>query len=395
MNTRQEWLNTDNISSQFYSAEETISNVKENFDIRRNYSAEGASVIVDGIECRALVQYFSNPLNQAKYDKELHVPMEISINTGSLVEYEGFDWLITGNVDDLQAYKSAGMVKCNNTLKFYNKNQNHILYNIPCIIIDKITTDLQENKFLLTIDCDILVMIANNEINNLISPNDIFKIGRYSYYITKPDDVTKPGLIILPMKFTEEMQEEHLYTLEILNGNSVDVQISTELQLNINVYDNGTLISPLPSLILTNSDETICNVDENGLITTNDIVDNCNITVSLESDNSVFDIININVIENVQNNITYSLTSESLPDNEIILTQTKVYEVNKYNNGNLVEQTFTFSIIGDLSAYQLVVLDGNSCSVKALKSGSVIILKAIDDSNGEIVLKDIRLKNLF
>ena len=399
MNTRQEWLNIDNTSSQFYSAEETISNVKENFDIRRNYSAEGADVIVDGIECRALVQYFSNPLNQAKYDKELHVPMEISIHTGSLIEYEGFNWLITGNVDDLQAYKSAGMVKCNNTLKFYNKNQNNIqnniLYNIPCIIVDKITTSLQENKFLLTIDCDILVMIANNDINNLISPNDIFKIGRYSYYITKPDDITKPGLIILPMKFTEEMQEEHLYTLDILNGNSVDVQISTELQLNINVYDNGTLISPLPSLIFTSSDETICNVDENGLITTNDIVDSCNITVSLESDNSVFDIININVIENVQNNITYSLTSESLPDNEIILTQTKVYEVNKYNNGNLVEQTFTFSIIGDLSAYQLVVLDGNSCSVKALKSGSVIILKAIDDSNGEIVLKDIRLKNLF
>ena len=395
MNTRQEWLNTDNISSQFYSAEETISNVKENFDIRRNYSAEGSNVIVDGIECRALVQYFSNPLNQAKYDKELHVPMEINIHTGSLIEYEGFDWLITGNVDDLQAYKSAGMVKCNNTLKFYNKNQNHILYNIPCIIIDKITTDLQENKFLLTIDCDILVMIANNEINNLISPNDIFKIGRYSYYITKPDDVTKPGLIILPMKFTEEMQEEHLYTLEILNGNSVDVQISTELQLNINVYDNGTLISPLPSLIFTSSNELIADVSENGLVNIYDIVDNCNITVSLESDNSVFDIININVIENVQNNITYSLTSESLPDNEIILTQTKVYEVNKYNNGNLVEQTFTFSIIGDLSAYQLVVLDGNSCSVKALKSGSVIILKAIDDSNGEIVLKDIRLKNLF
>jgi len=395
MNTRQEWLNTDNISSQFYSAEETISNVKENFDIRRNYSAEGSNVIVDGIECRALVQYFSNPLNQAKYDKELHVPVDININTGSLIKYEGLDWLVTGNVDDLQAYKSAGMVKCNNTLKFYNKNQNHILYNIPCIIIDKITTDLQENKFLLTIDCDILVMIANNEINNLISPNDIFKIGRYSYYITKPDDVTKPGLIILPMKFTEEMQEEHLYTLEILNGNSVDVQISTELQLNINVYDNGTLISPLPSLIFTSSNELIADVSENGLVNIYDIVDNCNITVSLESDNSVFDIININVIENVQDNITYSLTSESLPDNEIILTQIKVYEVDKYINGNLMEQSFSFDVVGDLSVYQLVVLDGNSCSVKALKSGSVITLKAIDDSNGEIVLKDIRLKNLF
>ena len=318
-----------------------------------------------------------------------------TISVGNIILWNSENWICT-ETDNTSEVSDVGLIsRCNNVLKFYDKTQNNILYNIPCIIVDKITTDLQENKFLLTIDCDILVIIANNDINNLISPNEIFKIGRYSYYITKPDDVTKPGLIILPMKFTEEMQEEHLYTLEILNGNSVDVQISTELQLNINVYDNGTLISPLPSLILTNSDETICNVDENGLITTNDIVDNCNITVSLESDNSVFDIININVIENVQNNITYSLTSESLPDNEIILTQTKVYEVNKYNNGNLVEQTFTFSIIGDLSAYQLVVLDGNSCSVKALKSGSVIILKAIDDSNGEIVLKDIRLKNLF
>ena len=318
-----------------------------------------------------------------------------TISVGNIILWNSENWICT-ETDNTSEVSDVGLIsRCNNVLKFYDKTQNNILYNIPCIIVDKITTDLQENKFLLTIDCDILVIIANNDINNLISPNEIFKIGRYSYYITKPDDVTKPGLIILPMKFTEEMQEEHLYTLEILNGNSVDVQISTELQLNINVYDNGTLISPLPSLIFTSSDETICNVDENGLITTNDIVDSCNITVSLESDNSVFDIININVIENVQNNITYSLTSESLPDNEIILTQTKVYEVNKYNNGNLVEQTFTFSIIGDLSAYQLVVLDGNSCSVKALKSGSVIILKAIDDSNGEIVLKDIRLKNLF
>ena len=318
-----------------------------------------------------------------------------TISVGNIILWNSENWICT-ETDNTSEVSDVGLIsRCNNVLKFYDKTQNNILYNIPCIIVDKITTDLQENKFLLTIDCDILVIIANNDINNLISPNEIFKIGRYSYYITKPDDVTKPGLIILPMKFTEEMQEEHLYTLEILNGNSVDVQISTELQLNINVYDNGTLISPLPSLIFTSSNELIADVSENGLVNIYDIVDNCNITVSLESDNSVFDIININVIENVQNNITYSLTSESLPDNEIILTQTKVYEVNKYNNGNLVEQTFTFSIIGDLSAYQLVVLDGNSCSVKALKSGSVIILKAIDDSNGEIVLKDIRLKNLF
>ena len=55
MNTRQEWLNNTDYISQFYSAEETINEAKENFDIRRYYSAEGADVIVDGVDCRALV----------------------------------------------------------------------------------------------------------------------------------------------------------------------------------------------------------------------------------------------------------------------------------------------------------------------------------------------------
>ena len=374
-----------------YDKLETKQYILDNFSENIAYE----NVKINDIDREVWIWSSSNELTNNS--KELYIsckPDEI-INVGDLVEFGGIKYLIVGVNSNNRIKIKGKMQECNNILKFYDVNQNNILYNIPCIIIDKITTSLQENKFLLTIDCDILVMIANNDTNNLISPNDIFKIGRYSYYITKPDDISKTGLIILPMKFTEEMQEEHLYTLEILNGNSVDVQISTELQLNTNVYDNETLISPLPSLIFTSSDETICNVDENGLITTNDIVDSCNITVSLENDSSVFDIININVIENVYNNITYSLTSESLPDNEIILTQTKVYEVNKYNNGDLVEQSFSFDVVGDNLSYQLTIIDGNSCSVKALKSGSVITLKAIDDSNGEIVLKDIRLKNLF
>ena len=131
MNTRQEWLNNTDCTSQFYSAEETINEVKENFDIRRYYSAEGADVIVDGIECRALVQYFTNPLNQAKYDRKLHVPMEINISTGSIIDYDGYKWLVTGSIDDIQAYKTAGMVKSNNTLTIY---KNNTPYQIPCIV---------------------------------------------------------------------------------------------------------------------------------------------------------------------------------------------------------------------------------------------------------------------
>jgi len=318
-----------------------------------------------------------------------------TISIGNIVLWNSENWICT-ETDNTSEVSDVGLIsRCNNTLKFYN-NQNHTTHNIPCIIIDKINTTLQENKFLLTIDCDILVLIPNNNTNNLISSNDIFKIGRYSYYITKPDDITKPGLLILPMKFTEEMQEEHLYSIEILNGNSVDVQISTELQLNINVYDNGILISPLPSLTFSSNNELIADVDENGLVTVYDVIDNCDITVSLVSDSIISQNININVIELPQNNYTYSLTSTSLPDNEIIITQTKQYTIKKYNNGISIEQSFTFSVVGDSLSYQLTIIDGNDCQIKALKSNNYITLQAIDDSdNTKIITKEIRLKNLF
>ena len=316
-----------------------------------------------------------------------------TISVGNIVLWNSENWICT-ETDTTSEVSDVGLIsRCNNILKFYDKTQNNILHEIPCIIVDKITTDIQENKFLLTIDCDILVLITNNNTNNLISSNDIFKIGRYSYYVTKPDDITKSGLIILPMKFTEEMQEEHLYNITILNGNNLQIAQSQSLTINVELKDNGEIVS-YPSLLYSSSDEDIATISNIGLVAILDI-GNVVFTVSMESNEDISDSINVEIIENEIDNITYSLTSESLPDNEIILTQTKVYEVYKYNNGNLVEQSFSFSVVGDLSVYQLVVSDGNSCSIKALKSGSVITLKAIDDSNGEIVVKDIRLKNLF
>jgi len=386
MNIRKEWLNTD-YTSQFYSAEETILEVKDNFNIRRYYSAEGADVIVDGITCRALIQYFTNPLNQAKYDRKLHVPMEININTGSLIDYDGFKWLVTGNVDDIQAYKSAGMVKCsNNTLNFYD--QSHILHQIPCIINSNINLDTDQTTYIESPSTTIILKISNNEITRQIKRGEIYKLGIQNYEIKDINDIVEPGILKMEIEYSQEEQIEHIYTISILNGNSVDIQESTTLQLNINVLDNGTLISPTPPLTFTSSNETVCTISSNGLITALNNVNNCLITVSLTSDSSVSDTINIIVIEMPQDNYTYSLT-------EIIINQTKQYEIIKYNNGILIEQGFTFSVVGDNLSYQLIVINGNSCSIKALKNGYTIVLKAVDNSNGEFVEKSIRLKNLF
>ena len=392
MNTRQEWLNTD-YTSQFYSTEETINEVKENFDIRRYYSAEGANVIVDGIECRALVQYFTNPLNQAKYDRKLHVPMEISINTGSLIEYEGFNWLVTGNVDDLQAYKSAGMVKSNNTLTIYKNNTS---YQIPCIISKSLSLNTEDNQYIETVDNELFLTVSSTLLTKQINVNDIYEIGLHNYYISSvADDISQKGLLIFKMKYSEIEQETHVFTLEILNGENIDIQESTTLQLNINVYDNQILVSPLPSLTFTSSNELIADVNENGLVTAYDVIDNCDITVSLSSDSSVFKSININVIAVPQDNITYEL----LGSVDIIKGYSQTYIAKKYNNGILVEGVeFTFSVIPGttpINSYTLNIIDNDQCSIVANSSVYYITLRATDNSNGNFIEKSIKLKSLF
>jgi len=391
MNTRQEWLNNTDYTSQFYSAEETINEVKENFDIRRYYSAEGADVIVDGINCRALVQYFTNPLNQAKYDRKLHVTMDININTGSIVDYDGYKWLVIGSIDDIQAYKTAGMVKCNNTLNLYI---NSILHQIPCIVSNNIDLGTDENNYISVPDSTIILKIPNNEITRQIKRGEIYKLGLQNYEIKDINDIVESGILKMEIEYSQEMQEEHVYTISILNGDNIQIAQSQLLTINAELRDNGAIV-PLPTLLYSSSDEIIATINENGIVTVNS-VGSVIFTISMSNDITIKDTINVEIVEDEQHNYTYTLTSISLPDNEIIITQTKLYTIQKYNNGVLVEQDFTFSVIGDVSSYQLIAVDGGNCSIRALKSGYVIELRGVDDSDvSKVISKEIRLKNLF
>ena len=281
-----------------------VNNMKNTISTEFKNSTSYNLVKINNVDRDVRIVEESSIIKNPNKKRLLCYPNE-TINIGNIVLWNNENWICT-ETDNTSENSDVGLIsRCNNTLKFYD--QSHILHTINCIIVDKINTTLEDNKYLLTIDCDILVMVSNNEINNLISPNDIFKIGKWSYFVTKPDDITKPGLIILPMKFSEEMQEEYV----------------------INPTD------------------------------------------------------------------TYVLASTILPDNEIVLTQTKLYKIQKYNNGVPIIQTFTFSVIGNILSYQLTVIDGNNCSIKCLKSGESIVLKATDNSNNEIVEKSIKLINIF
>ena len=394
MNTRQEWLNTD-YTSQFYSAEETINEAKENFDIRRYYSAEGADVSVDGINCRSLIQYFTNPLNQAKYDRKLHVPVEINISTGSIVDYDGYKWLVTGSIDDIQAYKTAGMVKSNNTLTIYKNNTS---YQIPCIINSTVNLDTDQTVYIETPSTTIVLRIPNTEITRQIKRGEIYKLGLQNYEIKDINDIVEPGILRLEIKYSQEVQEEHVFTLDILNGTTIDLQQGTTLQLNINVYDNQILVSPLPSLTFTSSNETICTVNSSGLVTSLNNIDNCDIIVSLSSDSSVFKNININVIEVPQDNYTVIISGT----NSIIKGYSSEFSATFMNNGIEYSEQSEFYLTSDdvvspTSFAQIISQDNvtNTCIVKGLGIGYVkLFVRNLDSS----IVSDgfrVQIKNLF
>jgi len=410
MNTRQEWLNTDNISSQFYSAEETISNVKENFDIRRNYSAEGADVIVDGIECRALVQYFSNPLNQAKYDKELHVPMEISINTGSLVEYEGFDWLITGNVDDLQAYKSAGMVKCNNTLKFYN--QTHILHNIPCIIQNS-NIKLDNDKFMFLPADEHILICSNNTDSSNIDLNTRFILNDNAYSIIGIDNISNQGLLNIRIKDDQINSDDNLdlsianyYShqivreIYILNGTSASLLFNNAtLQLNIQCKDNDVIVDN-PIITYSSSNINIATVSSTGLITckgTGDVIitatySGVSDTITIHGDISEVDDYNIVITpldETLKISRSITLEAHAMKNGVEDLTREFIWEIrNLDGSSNLYASIF----VDDANDRICVVTAGN---IGNIANKYVVIKCSLTSDNSVYVEREIKLINLF
>ena len=306
--------------------------------------------------------------NNDNYQKIIFKQSDYVVNIGDIFEHDGDKWLCT-DISSTPVSKSCSVTKCTNILNFYD--QNHILYQINCIILDKQNINISEDKYLSTIDCDILVLIANTETNMLISSNDIFKIGIWNYYVTKPDDITKQGLIIVPMKFSEQEQTIPNYSLTILNGDLINLQQGNTIQLNIEVKDGTNIITPPPPYLFISSDENILTVNSNGLVM-GISVGTTTVICKLQSDETIYDTISITVEEvPIADNFSVSisgLTTVKLNSN-ITLT------ANVLNNGVV---DITKSVI-----WSLTNQDGSSNQYVSIVSqdGSSIVLKATSNSS--------------
>lgn len=111
----------------FYNADETIQNVKENFNLRRYHSAEGKSIEINGIIEQCLVQLPNNPLRELNDYRKIQCPITADVKRGYYVNYENTIWIIDTNVANVDnAYLSARMSRCQYLLRWQNRNGNII-----------------------------------------------------------------------------------------------------------------------------------------------------------------------------------------------------------------------------------------------------------------------------
>ena len=371
MDVRRKWIED---SSNYYAKEETISDVKENFDIRRYYSAEGSTTIIDNITTQVIIQSHSNPLNEGKYDKKIHMPIETIVETGSIVEWESNKWIIVSNIDNLQAYKTASMIKSNNTFPFYDSSST--LHTIHCIV-SKGLISLDEQKIISTLDSEIAVQISNTSITRQIEINDVFKIGLRNYTVNDINDITIPGLLLLKMVYSEVSQETHTFVLTILNGSNLSIQEDNTLQLNVNVTDNGVLLVN-PTITYLSSNNLICTVSSSGLVTSVGI-GSCTINASA---NGVSEDIAVIVDASITDDYSVAITgSESIKINK-----TSTYVATVYNNGVIVGGIdCIWSLVGSYASINsqdgdncVIIagaISGNSVTLRATKSDDITIYK--------------------
>lgn len=321
-----------------------------------------------------------------------------NLNTGDLIEHDNKKWLCTACEMFNTIYYKGKIVKCNNTLSLY---KNNTLHQIPIIIesgVRLFQLGSEESRYIETPSSTIVARLPNNSITSQIKRSEKYKLGLQNYEVKDVNDAIEPGLIILKLEYSQESQQEYNFTLNILNGDNLSIQENTTLQINTQVKMNGEIISPTPLLLFESSDENIATVDENGLITALSIIDNCVITVSLASNPEVKQNININIIENIQDNFTVSMSGS----NSIIKDFTSTYSAEFKNNGLPIVQESVFYLraddgVGVTSLAEIVSQDsvGNTCVVKGLGLGYVrLFVKNADETIVSNGLR-IQIRNIF
>lgn len=168
------------------------------------------------------------------------------IKRGDLVNWDNEYWLIISEVGHKRYTYYKGIIqRCNYNIKF---NFQGTIKEFPAIVDSKVF-DTETNQYLSIPAGKIVVTMQSNADSENIKINDRFIKMKNAWKVTGIDR-TNNGLLILHCDLdaiisSDDLENEianagdYIYTLEITNGETANIQETSTLQLNVVVKLNG------------------------------------------------------------------------------------------------------------------------------------------------------------
>ena len=326
------------------------------------------------------------------------------IKRGDLVNWDGENWLIISEIGHKRYTYYKGIIqRCNYNIKF---NFEGTIKQFPAIADSKVF-DVETNQYLSVPAGKIVVTMQSNADSENIKINDRFIKMKNAWKVTGIDR-TKNGLLILHCDLdtiipSDDLENEianagdYIYTLEITNGETANIQETSTLQLNVVVKLNGDVVTD-KTVTFSCDNPSIASVDENGLVTAISAGD-CIITASLAENPSVYDTITITVTALPEHDYAVTISGKT----SIVKTKTATYTATFTDNGVPITETSEFYLTADdgVSTTTLATIESqdpiaNTCVVKA---GSTIGYVKLWCKNiaGTIISEPFRIqiKNIF
>lgn len=204
INMRNDWTISENgsLSDVFYNKEESIQSVKDNFDFRRFYTAEGYDIEINGVMERCLVQTSSNPLRELNDYRKIHCPVTSNVRRGYYVKYENSVWIIDTNVVNVDgAYLSTRMSRCQYLLIWQNQNGD---------IIEKWGYSSDQTKYSGGESGNNTITIGDNQYGLLLPiDNDTKLLKRGMRFAVDFDDAEEPDIYRLTNRKVKLNDETH------------------------------------------------------------------------------------------------------------------------------------------------------------------------------------------
>jgi len=192
----------------------------------------------------------------------------------------------------------------------------------------------------------------------------------------------------------------HSYNLVILNGSEINLTLSSNVQLDVQVTDNDEVVTS-PSLVysLITGSTSYLTVSTSGLV--NGLVLGTG-SVKASYNTSTTDSILVHIVTAATSSFVYSISADIQPSNEVKYQQSKIYQAHKkYFTGTDVTGTvFNFSVnLGTGSStgnFTLATSSDTECTILALQYPYNITLVATDQADvTQSVSQVISLKGLI